>query len=434
VGINTLSGSSGTTTIGRTGSTGTNITNIYGTVNIGDSSGNGNVAVTCPINSTSVINAGKALDQASSSTIAGNVTLGDTGLGTQVSLNGQVACGSNTQRVVIGGAPLDINTGGSSGNITIGNGTNTTTLKGATTIGETTGNKIAQINGTFWVGDGTKQIAMSGSTLNLQNNAGSGSTTIGMTGQTSGQINQFLSSENRFFNPKICDNTGALTSQSFNLNSPSFCSFNVGTAFNSSTNTFTLPDLASRVVYLNLPNLPNYGFYGVITEYKLNVLMGTLVGTNGVSGVKLSPYSKNMAGTTDTSSRGRYCTGQFILYINRDPTSSTAPFTFTHYLLSGNPVNPFASVSFTYISVGTTSTTANFQPLTISNITGVSQSSTKIKMQINLPNVAQTIASGDSVICASGSFRVISSVSSQFSCAPNNSANGLGGEGYFTLS
>ena len=54
-------------------------------------------------------------------------------------------------------------------------------------------------------------------------------------------------------------------------------------------------------------------------------------------------------------------------------------------------------------------------------------------MQLNLPNVAQTIASGDSVICASGSFRVISSVSSQFTCAPNNTADGLGGEGFFSL-
>jgi hypothetical protein len=457
--INTNTSYGGDTTIGRL----TKNVNMMGTLNLGDSSGNGVVNVTCPINSTSTITAGKALNQASSSTIVGNVSLGDTGWGTQVSLNGQVAVGSNTQRVVIGGAPLDINTGAGSGNITVGNGVNSTTfvgnttfgdssgndittivgtlnvgnttiLTGNTTIGDSSGNNITQVNGTFYVGNGTKQIAMTGSQLNLQTNAGSGSTQVGMSGQTSGQTNVFLSSENRLFNPKVCNNTGVVTSQSFCLNSPSFCSFNQGVAFNSSTNTFTLPDLTSRTAFLNLPNLPNYGLYAVTIEYTLNILMGTLSGVNGQSGVKIVPYTKAMNGTDTNTSRGRYCYGQFILFINRDPANSTAPFTYSHYLLNGLPANPFTTVSFTYISQGTTSTTANFQPLTISSITGVTQSSSKIRMQMNLPNVAQTIATGDFVICATGSFSVLSSVSNNFDCAPNTTANGFGGEAWFSLS
>ena len=99
--INTNASYGGNTTIGRTLKTvnlkGTlNIgessgittmlgtTNVNGTVNIGDTSGNGIFNVRVPINSTSTINAGKALNQNSSSTIAGNVILGDTGWGTQV--------------------------------------------------------------------------------------------------------------------------------------------------------------------------------------------------------------------------------------------------------------------------------------------------------------------------------------------------------------
>jgi hypothetical protein len=55
-------------------------------------------------------------------------------------------------------------------------------------------------------------------------------------------------------------------------------------------------------------------------------------------------------------------------------------------------------------------------------------------MQMNLPNINQNIALGDFCICASGSFRIISSVSNDFVCTPNNSSNGLGGEAYFSLS
>jgi hypothetical protein len=112
------------------------------------------------------INGGTALNQGKYSTIKGNVTLGDTGWGTQVTLNGQVQVGTNTLDVKIKGATTEINKDSAGGNITIGNGVNTLT-----------------VNGALSVNSGSNNISMNANTIGL-NSSGTSATTCNI-----GQVN-----------------------------------------------------------------------------------------------------------------------------------------------------------------------------------------------------------------------------------------------------
>jgi hypothetical protein len=125
----------------------------------------------CVVNGSltaNTINGGVALDQGKKSEIKGNVVLGDTGWGTQVTLNGQVQVGTNTRDVKIKGGTTEINKDAESGHITIGNGVNTLT-----------------VNGALSVNSGSNNISMSGSTIGL-NSTGTSATTcnIGQTNNT----------------------------------------------------------------------------------------------------------------------------------------------------------------------------------------------------------------------------------------------------------
>ena len=162
------------------------------------------------------INGGTALNQGKYSTIKGNVTLGDTGWGTQVTLNGQVQVGTNTLDVKIKGATTEINKDSAGGNITIGNGVNTLTVNGALSVNSGSNNismnantiglnssgtsattcNIGQVNnttnlnGTVNIGSSTKEtsinasnISLAGSTIGL-NSSGTSATTCNI-----GQVN-----------------------------------------------------------------------------------------------------------------------------------------------------------------------------------------------------------------------------------------------------
>jgi hypothetical protein len=367
----------GNVNIGQAGSNATNITNIYGTVNLGDSSGNGNIAVKCPINSTSTITAGKALDINSGSTIAGNVTLGDTGWGTQVTLNGQVACGSNTGKVVIAGGPTEINVGLASGNVQIGR--------------------------------------------------------AGLT--SGGQENTFLSGENRIFNPKLCDANGAITSQNFNLNSPCCAVFSAGTRYVGSS--VTLPSTATRTVYLNVPDLTSTITYPIILDFSHFVFGGFPTTNTPVSTVLVGYNTANSTAIASGESRSKSLACNMVLCVAKASSSSIHNYYFLPNI--NTTTNPFSSTSIK-LKVNNAVTTYNYTPFTISKVSETKlkidvkfpQSSTT--WSVNGANA--TSANNEFVYSLGFTIRLQTSPASNSSVGlfPNNSTDSPAGSCWLSLS
>jgi len=467
----------------------------------------------CVVNgifTANTINGGNALDQGKFSTIKGNVTLGDTGWGTQVTLNGQVQVGTNTQDIKIKGATTEINKDSAGGNITIGNGVNTTTVNGVfsvnsgtnnisltgSTIGlNTAGTTVTTCNigketnttnllGTVTIGSSTKETSINASSVNLNTSASSGTTTIGngtsqiilnsidvdigndninsvteIKGRTiaignssttggiqigrgaltadavGAQTNTFVSSVNKIFNPKICDAWGNITTQNFNLNSPCVAVFSAGTTYVGTS--VTLPSVATRTVYLNVPDLTSIMTYPIILDFSHFVFGGFPTTNTPISTVLVGYDTATSTAMASSEARSKSLACNMVLCVAKATNSSVHKYYFLPNI--NTTTNPFASTNIK-LKVNNTATTYNYTPFSISKV-----SETKLRIDVQFPqsstswsvNGATTTSANNEYVYSLGfTIRLQTSPASNSSVGlfPNNSTDSPAGSCWLSLS
>ena len=264
---------------------------------------------------------------ATTTIIKGIVQLGDeNNPNTVTRANGKVNLGWSQAVNIRGQVNINTNTENGITATTIGNGSNeinlnTTNIKvGNDLLGSVTQIKGKNIKIADSNTDGTVQLGKSGLTADL----------------TSGQTNNLLSSQNRIFNPKLCDNTGTLLLQNFNLNNPSFFVFNENTT--RVNNLYSAPNVGSVknvVFYLNNPSLLETYTYTFSFEFYYYMMTGKLSITN------LSPIAPSTSAKVINSS--------FSLILTK--LGGDTAYTFTPYALHQN-LSPFSSYSSTTGSAG----------------------------------------------------------------------------------
>lgn len=365
-------------------------------------------------------------------TIKGHVNLGDENNTGVVKALGAVTLGW-AKPIDIRGSTVAINIEPNSGTTTIGNGTNAINLNSTNVIvGNDNTSSVTQIRGkTIAIGntpsDGGIQIGRGGLTANA----------------SGGQTNTFVSTVNKIFNPRLCDAYGALnTTRDFCLNSPSFCSFNSGMSLSKSGNngTYTLPIVQNKTIYLNVPELYNFGLTTVIIEYSQTIIMckGASGSTNGgsTSNLALNLNSNQLSATSYvTQSKCHYGIFALVCYLN---VATNTP-TFMFNLITGAPLNPFVQTSLT-ANLNGTNTACSYTPVTPTTTAGNSKITLQMGFPTNISQVYSNSTTQDFIGAYSGSFRIISSAPyasqgiNSIGIYPNASTNSFGNQAYFTLS
>ena len=457
-----------------------NLENLIGSLNItgdetvtnqyvtGNSTVGGSSFVTGDSVISGVIRAGVANNTGKDSVIYGNVTLGDqnsasnttkvymlgeniigltkpTKINGDVTINTDTTWGSNTSigksstTTTINGTVnigAQNNTATIEGNVNIGNDSKTTIIKGTTvTVG--TVNTTSTLNGNVNIGDDSKTTQIKGGTIAIGNGSSTGIIQIGKGALTAdvanGQINTFVSSQNRIFNPRICDNYGALTTQNFNLNSPTYFVFSKSATFATGQSSATLPNVTGAVVFLNTPDLTNFMVYPIGLE-----LFYYLV-TSGGNSNTLSTVAAN-ALTSNTSlnagaSGSRSMFAQLTLLIIKGGGGNTS----TGYTFNYVPMNysgPSSNGPFANITWGTSGTTATASP----PFTITATASNKLRIQIGYPNYTQTTLSSTvfAPVAVGASVRIINSApastSTNTAVYPSNSTDSNAGGCWLSLS
>lgn len=180
IGVNATATGGATTTIGRTGHT----TNVDG-----DFDADGAVRLNADEASTTDINTGTSTGKvtigSTANTVETNAATWDVNAGTAtIDASGTLTVTGTTAINNSGTATTDIGTGASAGTTTIGRSGGTTTVIGTTSINNNVNNNTSINTGTS---TGTLAIGNSGSTTNILgattiNSSGSAATTIGNTG------------------------------------------------------------------------------------------------------------------------------------------------------------------------------------------------------------------------------------------------------------
>ena len=345
-------------------------------------------------------------------TIKGNVNLGDeTNTGTVRAL-GSVTLGW-AKPIDIRGSNVSINIEPNSGPTTVGNGTNAINLNSTNVIvGNDNTSSVTQIKGkTIAIGntpsDGGIQIGRGGLTANA----------------SGGQTNTFVSTQNKIFNPRLCDAWGNLLGQNFNLNNPSHFVYNQNLTYENGVYSFPPTSTSKQLIfYLYTPSLLNTVACSLTFEFFYYIIQGKTDPTGGlIPTVSLPTQSKVI----------QACFTTLI-------TKSTGIGTniFTNFILT-NTTNPFTS----YNSTGTTGLAGMVANTTCTPF-GISKAATdsdgRFKITISFPQMTQsTPSSSTQFVMSMGTSLRITNCNAQGSdpqVYPNNSAHSAAGNAYFSLS
>lgn len=361
-------------------------------------------------------------------TISGNVELGD-----------QNNTSSRTRalgRVILGWSqPVDIRGSSVAINVETANGTS------STTIGNGTG--AINLNSTDVIvgNDNTGSVTqIRGKTIAIGNTPTDGGIQIGRGGLTAnasgGQTNTLVSTQNKIFNPRLCDAWGALNTQrDFCLNSPSFCCYSAGTKYVG--NTVTLPSLTPKSLYLNVPDLTNTMTYPILLDLS-HFVFGGFPTTNTISTTLVGYTAGPTAGTfAGTEARSKSISSNLVLCVAKNTTSSAHNYYFLPNV--NNTTNPFGSQTIK-LKVNNTVTNYNYYPFAISKV-----SETKLRIDVAFPQTSitwsvtganATSANNEYIYALGFSVRVLSSPTSanDASVFPSTSSDSLGGGCYLSLS
>lgn len=358
-------------------------------------------------------------------TIRGNVNLGDEIYSGVVKALGAVTLGW-AKPIDIRGSNVAINVEPNSGTTNIGNGTNTINLNSTNVVvGNDNTSSVTQIKG---------------KTIAIGNNPSDGGIQIGKGGLTAdasgGQTNTLVSTQNKIFNPRLCDAWGTLNTQrDFCLNSPSFCCYSAGTKYVGAT--VTLPVLTTKSLYLNVPDLTNTMTYPILLDLS-HFVYGGFPTTNTISTMLVGYTAGPTAGTFAGSElRSKSIASNIVLCVAKNSTSSAHNYYFIPNI--NNTTNPFGSQSIK-LKVNNTATTYDYYPFAISKV-----SETKLRIDVAFPQTSRTwavtganatSANNEYVYALGFSVRLLSSPTSanDASVYPSTSSDSLAGSCYLSLS
>ena len=409
-GSNSLNVNTGLCTIaGNTGATGCNIgrasssytTNLLGNVNISQT-GSGNTTIGNGSN-TLTVNDGQCLintnagatgctigrnSTAHTTNLLGNVSIGQAGFGTSTTLNGNVTCTNNLT-----------------------------------------------VNGNAILGGGTNPIILRGSSVAINDTTTSGNLLAGCTGlaPNAGQKNTLLGSQNLIYNPRLCDNTGNVILQNFNLNNPSHFVFNQNLKYENSTYSYCeTTSLKNCVFFLNTPSLVANQCYTVFFDFHYYAITGR--GQSGGASVAPNASALTLLYTNSTSSISRALHSNFALVITKS-SGANGDYAFT-YINANQTANPFVPWVFPGSPTGVNTTPLGFSKATSSGV-GIDG---KIRVNIQFPRMTNTTytTANDFMISMGASLRVcnsnVTSANSVGAVLPNNSlSDSTGGTCYFSL-
>ena len=459
--INTNAGST-TCNIGRASSAHT--TSIQGNVIIGQAGSgatttlNGNVDLTnnLTVAGTATIGNNDPISIRGSKIDLNTITnpnstqlnIGRTGNVHTTTINGQVRLGdqndtsSTTEalgRVILGWSqPVDIR----GGTVNINTETTNTTPNGSavTNIGNGTGKiNLNSIDVDIGNDDVNSVTEIKGRTIAIGNNNTTGGIQIGRGALTAdavgGQANTFVSSVNKIFNPKICDAWGNVTTQNFNLNSPCVAVFSAGTRYVGSS--VTLPSVATRTVYLNVPDLTSIMTYPIILDFSHFVFGGFPTTLSPVSTVLVGYDTATSTAMASSEARSKSLACNMVLCVAKATNSSVHKYYFLPNI--NTTTNPFASTNIK-LKVNNTVTTYNYTPFTISKV-----SETKLRIDVQFPQSStswsvtganNTSANNEFVYSLGFTIRLQTSPASNSSIGlfPNNSTDSPAGSCWLSLS
>jgi hypothetical protein len=306
--------------------------------------------------------------------IKGNVKLGD-----------ETNTSSTTEalgRVILGySQPVDIRGSVVSINIETANGPSSTIIGNGS--GDVTLNSSNVIVGNNNLPTSTTQIR--GKTIAIGNDLTTGGIQIGrgalVANAVDGQTNTFVSSQNKIFNPRLCNAWGELNTQrDFCLNSPSFCCYSAGTRYVGAS--VTLPVLTTKTIYLNVPDLTNTMTYPILMDLS-HFVYGGFPTTNTIS-TKLVGYTAGInAGTfVGTEARSKSIASNLVLCVAKNSTSSAHDYYFLPNI--NNTVNPFGSQTIK-LKVNGTATNYDYYPFAVSKV-----SETKLRINVAFPQASRT--------------------------------------------
>lgn len=359
---------------------------------------------------------------ATTTVIKGSVDLGDiNNTGTVTRALGRVNIGWS-QPVNIRGSTVAINieTANGSSSTTIGNGTGPINLNSTDVIvGNDNTSSVTQIKG---------------KTIAIGNTPGGSGIQIGTGGlvanASGGQTNTFVSTQNKIFNPRLCDAYGNLLGQGFNLNNPSHFVFNQNLKYANSTYTYCDTSTVKNVVfYVNTPSLVTNQCYTMVFDFHYYLITGK--GVTG--GASVSTNTSALNTTYGTATASKVVQSQFALILAKSIASGgDGPYTFT-YIHMTQSVNPFASFTLPGAVSGTTTTPLGFSKGTTDG---------RIKVNIQFPQMTTSTysTSADFMISMGASLRLCNSnvngtdlTGNGNGIYPNNSADSCGGTAFFSL-
>lgn len=379
---------------------------------------------TLETSSSTQLNIGRA-GSVHTTTIKGHVNLGDETNTGAVRALGAVTLGW-AKPIDIRGSTVAINIEPNSGTTTIGNGTNAINLNSTNVIvGNDNTSSVTQIRG---------------KTIAIGNNPTDGGIQIGRGGLTEntsgGQTNTFASTQNKIFNPRLCDAYGTLNTQrDFCLNSPSFCCYSAGTKYVGTT--VTLPVLTTKSLYLNVPDLTNTMTYPILLDLS-HFVFGGFPTTNTISTTLVGYTAGPSAGTfSGTEARSKSIASNLVLCVAKNTTSSAHKYFFLPNV--NNTTNPFGSQTIK-LKVNNTVTNYDYYPFAISKV-----SETKLRIDVAFPQANRTwsvnganatSANSEFVYALGFSVRLLGSPTSagDASVFPSTSSDSLAGSCYLSLS
>lgn len=362
--------------------------------------------------SSTQLNIGRA-GSVHTTTIQGNVLLGDqNSTGIMRSL-GKVVLGWDKGVDIRGAVAINVETTNGTTSTTIGNGSNPIKLNSSDVI---VGNDNASSN-----------TQIKGKNVKISENNIDGNIQLGKSGLVAnvsgGQTNTLLTSQNKIFNPRLCDNLGNLLSQNFNLNNPSHFVYNQNLILESGVYSYPPTSTSKQLIfYLYTPSLLNtlacsltFEFYYYIIQGKVNPIIEL------IPSVSLPTQSKVI----------QAC---FTTLITK--SGGIGANTFTNFILT-NTTNPFTS----YNNTGTTALPGMVANTTCTPL-GISKAATdsdgRYKITISFPQMTQNTPSSTTqfVMSMGASLRITNSNAqgSEPQVYPNNSAHSTAGNAYFSLS
>lgn len=371
---------------------------------------------TLETSSSTQLNIGRA-GSVHTTTIKGHVNLGDENNAGVVKALGAVTLGW-AKPIDIRGSTVAINIESNSGTTTIGNGTNAINLNSTNVVlGNDNTSSVTQIKG---------------KTIAIGNTPGGSGIQIGAGGlvanASGGQTNTFVSTQNKIFNPRLCDAYGNLLGQGFNLNNPSHFVFNQNLKYANNAYTYCDTSTVKNIVfYLNTPSLIANQCYTMCFEF-----FYYLIGGKGVTGgASVTPSTGTLTGTY-SGTASKVIQSCFMLVLAKS-SGSDGTYTFS-CINTTQSSNPFVAFTHSGAVTGTTTTPLGFSKGTTDG---------RIKINIQFPQMTTNTysTSADFIISMGCSLRLCNSnvngvdlTGNGQGLYPNNSADSFGGTAFFSLS